>query len=345
MINRRHNRHLAIVHALRSREWSPAAALAQRFQVTSRTIYRDIEELISAGVPIQSIPGPDGGYRLASDQPLTPLTLDADEALKLYVVSLLDRQKIDTHAESLDNSNGSRVGPPTYSREVLKRLSQRIFFDTADWYWKDEGSGHLPPIYQALMTSTALTLTTRPPGHDLQTTMIVKPYGVVWKSGEWYLIGTPIGQDAQRYRLNLVDHLAVTDLHFTYPNDFQLREWWAREIEEYGKGTTRVVLEVAASARDELLRLTLKSNSEVTYTPTGGLHICLYVDRWEWLIPLVASYGGDVIVTEPPQLRTGVINHIRRALSAYLQPTQADPPESAGFHNDDSRLRSTRGRA
>lgn len=329
------------MHVLRSREWVSATSLAERFQVAARTIYRDIEELIAAGVPIESVSGPEGGYRLASDQPLAPLTLDSDDALKLYVVSLLDRRQAGE-----PNGEVPEVGS-AYSREAIKRLSQRIYFDTADWYWKDEGSGHLPAVRYALLTGTALKLTSRVKGRAESVATIVKPYGVVWKAGEWHLVAAPIDEPPARYRLNLVDHLALTDLRFAYPEDgeFHLQGWWTAEMEAYGKGETHVVLHVQPAARDELLRLTLKSNSEVERTTDGGLVIRLYVDRWEWLVPLVTSYGADVLVAEPTELREAILAHLRGALDAYERTAKIDPEAVPnGFRNDDSRLRSTRGR-
>ncbi len=340
MTTKRHSRQVGIVHVLRSREWVSATSLARRFEVAPRTIYRDIEELIAAGVPIESVSGPEGGYRLASDQPLAPLTLDADEALKLYVVSLLDRRQSDE-----PDSDSPEVGK-TYSREALKRLSQRIYFDTADWYWKDEGSGHLPAVRYALLTGTALKLILRVKGKAESAVTIVKPYGIVWKAGEWHLVAAPIEGPPTRYRLNLVDHLALTDLRFSYPDDgFHLQTWWTAEVEAHGKGDTRVVLHVEPAARDEVLRLTLKSNSEVEHTADGGLVIRLYVDRWEWLIPLVTSYGGDVLIEEPAELRDAIVRYLRRALDTYERAARTDQEAAvAGFRNDDSRLRSTRGR-
>ncbi|MGH3887145.1 MAG: helix-turn-helix transcriptional regulator, partial [Pseudonocardiaceae bacterium] len=136
----------------------------------------------------------------------------------------------------------------TYSREALKRLSQRIYFDTADWYWKDEGSGHLPAVRYALLTGMALKLTTRVKSKAEPTVTIVKPYGIVWKAGEWHLVAAPIDEPPTRYRLNLVDHLALTDLRFSYPDEeFHLQSWWASAMEAHGKGETRIVL-VSANA-------------------------------------------------------------------------------------------------
>ncbi|MEV0773615.1 helix-turn-helix transcriptional regulator [Nocardia salmonicida] len=334
-------RQVGIVALLRTREWISADSLAKRFDVAVRTIYRDIDKLCAAGVPIESVSGPDGGYRLASDQPIGQATLNDDEALKLYIVSLLE-QRVDGGGPSL-----AAVSSSGYTREALRRLSQRIYFDTADWYWKDEGSGHLPAVRQALLTGTAVKLITQTKASTTTTTTIVKPYGIVWKSGEWHLVAEPIGESVTRFRLNLVDQISSTDLRFTYPAEFVLRDWWAEAMEDYGKGEQLVQLAVSPSARAEMARLTLKSTSQVTSTPEGGLIIRLWVDRWEWLIPLVTSYGTDVLVEQPDALRTAVITHLTNTLEAYRAQGHLSPAADLDpdYRNDDSRLRSTRGRA
>lgn len=346
MADRRHARQLAIVHLLRSREWVSSASLASRFSVSQRTIYRDIEELIGSGVPIEAVAGREGGYRLASDQPLDPLTLDAGDALKLYVLGVLSQSQ-DEPEGALPPSGLPETGH--YTREVLRRLTQRIYFDTADWYWKDEGSGHLAKLRFALMTSTAIMINTQVKGQEHPVSKVVKPYGIVWKAGEWHLVAAGVDEQPERYRLNLIDRLSITDLRFSHPDGFELRKWWAAQMEEYGKGDTRVVLRISPAASNEMLRLALKSNSEIQCEPDGGIQLVLYVDRWQWLIPLVASYGGDVVVDEPIKLRAALIQHAQRALAAYraLRPEEVTGGQVAAgsdYRNDDSRLRATRGR-
>ncbi|WP_024799764.1 WYL domain-containing protein [Nocardia sp. BMG51109] len=92
---------------------------------------------------------------------------------------------------------------------------------------------------------------------------------------------------------------------------------------------------------DQAIVMTLMHISERPYrktrgwsgsTPDGGLIIQLYVDRWEWLIPLVTSYGADVLVEEPTELRHAITTHLTRALDAYEQAVfnkDSGPPLSA----------------
>src|SRR5437763_13912110 len=116
MANQRYARHIAIVHLLRSRQWVSSTSLAHRFGVSQRTIYRDIEELIAAGIPIEAVAGREGGYRLNSESPVDPLILDADDALRLYVLGLIDAD--DEHG-MIDTELLQAGGVSAYARDML----------------------------------------------------------------------------------------------------------------------------------------------------------------------------------------------------------------------------------
>ncbi|MFE5302154.1 helix-turn-helix transcriptional regulator [Streptomyces sp. NPDC056632] len=336
MVNAVVARQLGIVHLLRNRASVPAPELASRYGVTERTIYRDMATLAAAGIPVQATPGKTGGYRLGPDTALDPLTIDSDHALRLYVLGFVE-------PDTAGPDRARAAGVSDTVQDVVRRLAQGIHFDTADWYWRDEGSGHLPVLRTAMLTGNVVDAAWRTKTGQ-QATALLKPYGAVWKAGEWHMVAArATGGPVERFRLNLVDRLQLTDLTFPYPEDFTVRTWWETEMEDYGKGDIPVTLHVAPAARDELLRLSLKSTSQIDEHDDDSLTIVLFVDRWEWLIPLVSSYGPDVTVTEPTELRAATAHRLRRTLAAY-DDTDAGPPPDAAPLNDDSRLRSTHGR-
>ncbi|MFG2986237.1 helix-turn-helix transcriptional regulator [Streptomyces sp. NPDC048258] len=337
MVSATHTRHLRIIQMLRSHDHVPARTLAERFGVEVRTIQRDISQLAAHGIEIDSLPGAKGGYRLAGEDPVHPLTFDSDQALRLYVLGLMGSDDAETDGRL------QAAGISQNVREVMRRINQRFHFDTADWYWNGQGSGHLPVLRTAVLTDTALEIVHRAKD-GRQETAVLKPLGMVWKGGEWHMVAAPPNAAPARYRLNLIDRIRPTDLSFPYPEDFSVRSWWNEAMEEFGKGDTRVELEISPAARDELLRLSLKRNSEATHREDGGVTLVLYVDRWEWLIPLVSSYGPDVTVIAPDELRQATAAHLAAALAAYDIPQLPSPHVPPPGAEDDARLRSTHGR-
>ncbi|MEV6332672.1 HTH domain-containing protein [Streptomyces sp. NPDC051909] len=161
----------------------PAQELANRYGVTERTIYRDMATLAAAGIPVQATPGKTGGYRLGPDTALDPLTIDSDHALRLYVLGFVE-------PDTAGPDRARAAGISDTVQDVVRRLAQRIHFDTADWYWRDEGSGHLPVLRTAMLTGIVLDATWRTNTGE-RATALLKPYGAVWKAGEWHMAAAP----------------------------------------------------------------------------------------------------------------------------------------------------------
>jgi predicted DNA-binding transcriptional regulator YafY len=331
MPDKTHARQLQILLLLRSRQVIKAAEFARRFCVSIRTIHRDIEDLIAAGIPVQPLQGRRGGLRLVADNPLDSVSPDPDLAWQLYQLS----------GWAGSQASEDRNARPITSAGLVK-LAERIHFDTADWYWRDEGSGHLPNLRTALQLNLMVEVDIREKGQTETKTFVLKPYGIVWKSGQWYLVAAASRSAPQRYSLNQIVRLEITDGAFQYPAEFQLRDWWREEMEVFGAGDTKIVLRIEADAVHELSRLSLKEDSRVQVTSDGVMVLTLFVDAWQWLIPLVASYGEAVGVVEPIELQRAVQYHHNRALAQYVSGEAT--PEHDGFENDDSRLRTTRGR-
>ncbi|MFI7437929.1 helix-turn-helix transcriptional regulator [Micromonospora haikouensis] len=126
-MKQRYARHIGIVQQPRSKNWVSATALATRFDVDVRTIYHDIEELNTAGLPVESVAGREGGYRLSVESPVDLLITDADDVLSLNVLGLIDNEAI------TDPGLLQAGGVSAYARDALRKIGQRIYFDTRDW--------------------------------------------------------------------------------------------------------------------------------------------------------------------------------------------------------------------
>jgi hypothetical protein len=98
----------------------------------------------------------------------------------------------------------------------------------------------------------------------------------------------------KRYRLSRCVAVELTDQQFTFPQTFDLKQWWDRELEAYGKGNIRVVLRAEGDAREDIRSLQLKDNSKLAET-ADVTYCTLFVDAWKWLVPIVLSYAGSIL--------------------------------------------------
>lgn len=325
---------------LRAREWVSAHDIADRFGVSVRTVYRDIQELQKNGVPVRGTPGPQGGYMLASSDPLDPAFLVNRTALTLYLLGASSDNAVMANERTVSDEPSGTLGV-LGEKEVLDKLRDRVHFDTVDWYWTDEGAIFLPEVRQAVLDQEEVSIRWRERDDSDIVESVFRPLGIVWKSGNWYLVGDEQAHGkTMRIRFGRIVSVERLCARFEYPEYFSLAQWWTNEIASFGKGDIKVVLQARGHACSEIMRLARNDTTEVSIEG-GTLQLVLYVDRWQWLVPLLLSYAGSVYVLEPHDLRESIIEHLSKAYAGY---TSSQVTYEAGTIGDNLHLMATRGR-
>src|SRR5215469_7688135 len=193
----RSDRLLSIMLLLQTHGQLPAGELAQRLEVSVRTIMRDVEALSSAGVPVYTVRGPQGGIALLPGYRTDVTGLTADEARALFV--LLSGS---AHADlGLGQAIGSALRKlmaalPAAYRPDADLASRRILIDPARWRGgpaRPDGID-LAVLQEAVFTDRRLRLRYRHGRNNQVRTYTVDPYGLVSKAGVWYLVSDHRGQ-------------------------------------------------------------------------------------------------------------------------------------------------------
>jgi predicted DNA-binding transcriptional regulator YafY len=312
----RTGRLLGILQLLRTNSWLSAQELAYRLDVSPRTIYRDVADIQEYGISIRSTVGREGGYQLDDESPFPRALLASGDALGMYVMG-----------GGLEKSVGQPMQGPRKMLDVMKYAgpeaaralnvaAERIYFDTAEWYWRDKGHEWLPVIREAVFNAVCINGTVTPRGGGTAERQVLEPLGLVWKGGEWYLVARQASGSLFRTRLSRFSDVSATGEVFDYPADFDLRVWWDRELDTFGKGDTAVKLRVLPGAQEEFRQLATKSSTQIQ-AEGDDLVFTFYVDRWEWMVPLVLSHAPHVVVQEPAPVRAKVMDVLRQALSRH----------------------------
>jgi predicted DNA-binding transcriptional regulator YafY len=194
----RSDRLLAIMLLLQTRGQLPASDLAERLEVSVRTIMRDVEALSSAGVPVYTVRGPHGGVALLPDYRTDVSGLTADESRALFV--LLSGS---AHTDlGLDRALASALRKvlaalPAPHRPEADLTSRRILIDPTRW--RDTPGPrppdpHLDAFQRAVFTDRRLRLRYRHGRDRRERAYTVDPYGLVNKAGVWYLVADHDGE-------------------------------------------------------------------------------------------------------------------------------------------------------
>lgn len=314
-----------------------AGTFAAEQGVSLRTIYRDVEDLVAHGVRVKGTRGPDGGYSLEDPGAVEPVALQSPESLEAFLTSLAGGaggmwRRLETAAALA----GEGVDDP-----LADAARSRLHFDKSDWYWRAETPGWLPEVRRAAFSDLAVDVEWTDAGGDARRGVLL-PYGLVWRGGRWYVVVAPAdGGDPFRIRITRVESVKQTSRRFGRPAGFDLARWWQEDTHAYGRGSTEVRLQVGPDAR-EFLQVDLKDDSRIEPMGDGWTRVRLFVDRWAWIVPMIAPYGSSVLVEAPAELRAAIIALHREALAAYEDEQQHPRPRS---RTDDARLRASHGRS
>lgn len=191
------DRLLSILLLLQTRGRVSAAELAERLEVSVRTIYRDVAALSAAGVPVYAERGRHGGIALLPGYRTDVTGLTADEARALFVLGARGTHE----ALGLGGALGSALRKvmaalPAPHRPAAEVVSQRILVDQGRWYGRREREPEaLPALRDAVFSDRRLRLRYRRGGESRARTYTVDPYGLVAKAGVWYLVADRAGAE------------------------------------------------------------------------------------------------------------------------------------------------------
>lgn len=217
----RADRLLSLLMLLQARGRMTARQLARELEVSERTIYRDIDALSVAGVPVYAVAGRDGGFALL-DHYRTSLTwlIDA-EVRALFMLSIpAPLADLGVSQELKQALLKLSAALPDSRRSDEARVRQRFHLDSTWWGQVGGSVPHLQTVYQAVWNDRKLRVTYQPiPGVEIS--LVVAPYGLVAKAGVWCLVWARKGRPRTRRVSDLVEVELLLET-FARPPDFDI---------------------------------------------------------------------------------------------------------------------------
>ena len=193
----RADRLLSLLLLLQARGRLTAPKLAQELEVSERTIYRDIDALSAAGVPVYGEPGRGGGYALLDSYRTNLTGLTEGEVRALFMLSI--------PKPLTDLGVGQELGAalrklaaalPSARRDDEQRVRQRFLLDAVGWEQAAESVPHLPTVHRAVWEDRRLHLKYRIGPLAVQIEQTVEPYSLVAKAGDWLVVLRGAGRAA-----------------------------------------------------------------------------------------------------------------------------------------------------
>ncbi|WP_030598419.1 helix-turn-helix transcriptional regulator [Streptomyces fulvoviolaceus] len=322
----RADRLLSLLLCLQSRGQLTARQLAEELEVSVRTVYRDLEALGAAGVPVVASGGPGGGCRLMDGWRSPLLGISAEEATALLAVSSGGPLERIALGDALPQARLKLLASlPTAGREQANTTASRFHVDTQAWFKPPEPVPHLAVLVDAVRRDRRLRLT-----HGSRSgARAVDPLGLVAKAGVWYLV-VRSDRGVRAHRASRITEAEILAEPFTRPADFDLADHWARWTAEFESSldqlpvTVRLTTE-ALAALPEILGDTT-SAARATPDPEDGWHrLLLHFDSPRAACRRLLGFGPDAEVLEPPEVRLELAEAARRTAARYREPADSLP--------------------
>lgn len=314
----RTDRLLAIVLELQGRGRQRGEDLAATFEVSQRTIYRDIQALCEAGVPVVAVPGQ--GYSLFKGYFLPPLQFSSDEAVMLLLGSDVMAQNFDAEYHLAARSAERKIAGvlPEDLRKEVGSLRQSIRFIVAGALDHPTGDETLRQLRTAIFKRQRVRFSyharhTRE-GAERQSNREADPYGLVHIGNSWYMVGHCHERRAIRhFRIERIEALEVLDKTFTRPEDFKIEQ---REGSDPRNVTVKVLFdaEVTRWVREAPSFYTVSEEEQAE-----GLLVTLKVRQEREALQWVLGWGAHARVLEPESLRRLVADEAESMLRQYKE--------------------------
>lgn len=300
-----------------------AREIAAELEVSLRTVYRDVEALSAAGIPVYAEQGRTGGYQLVDGYRTRITGLTESEAQSLFMVGLPGPAAalgLSREAASVERKLLAALGPEQRERAGL--LRDRFHLDVPAWYRDAEDVPCLAELVEALLQDRYLDVVYRRWAEPRQVERTLAPYGLVLKNGSWYVVGDA-GRGPRTYRVSNILRLTPTGRTFTRPDRFELAVYWHRHLDEFERrrfSTTAVVRVSPALVR----RLPDLSDAQLsravagaTPDPDGWCTVELPTESDEVTASHLARYGADLEVLSPASLREELLARAHALLALY----------------------------
>ncbi|TQJ25373.1 putative DNA-binding transcriptional regulator YafY [Micromonospora sp. A202] len=306
----RASRLISLLLLLQARGSMTAGELARELEVSERTVYRDVLALSAAGVPVYADRGRAGGYRLLGGYRTRLTGLTRDEAEALFLSGLPGPAGDMGLADAVAAAELKVLAAlPPALRDAPARAGQRFHLDVPGWFRETAPPPWLTELARAVWRDRVVELRYR--RGDREVTRRVQPYGLVLKSGVWYLVGR-VDDDTRTYRVDRVTGVEVGEESFERDEGFDLAGHWREQAGSFLRTVLRAEVTVRLSPAG-LRQLRHLVDAPFVYdqlvaaagAPDGQGWVVgqLPVESVEVAYHQLLGLGPEVEVLGPPELR------------------------------------------
>lgn len=296
------NRLFEIVYILLDKKTVTARELSEHFEVSKRTIYRDMEILSQAGIPIYTTKGKGGG-----------ISVLPEFVLNKSILSDAEQNEILAALQSVNALNGSPADP------VLEKLATFFKKDNTNWidvdfsHWgSDEKEREKFTLVKNGILGRTLLSFDYYSSYGEKSTRLIEPLKLLFKSQSWYLYGyCRLKCDYRIFKITRIRNISASVESFEreIPRDIWTEDEYAGEMFAL---TLKFDAEMAYRLYDEF------ASEDIVLNSDGSFTVKTVIPKRDWICGYIMSFGEHVEVLEPQAIKNEIKNKYQKVLNKYL---------------------------
>ena len=292
-----------IVYILMEKPQTTAKELAERFEVSERTIYRDIDKLTLAGIPIYTNQGKNGGISILPNYVLDKTVLTTEEKEKiLESLNVLNEVTFSGNKESVSKLQ-SFLG---------EQYQDWIEVEFSSWSNSEEEAERFAQIKDAILKHSYMKIIYSG-NQGALTERKIKPLKLCFKNQAWYLYAyCCLREDYRFFKLRRMTEIIITDKIFE-------PELVGKVLPEGNKEYTKdaSIIPVTLEINQDMAFRAYEELSDISVSPDGKLRCVVEVSDIHWFISYVLSYGSHIRILEPLEIKERLIQEMENMRKLY----------------------------
>jgi predicted DNA-binding transcriptional regulator YafY len=304
------DRLLSIVITLLNNDRISAAKLAAKHEVTIRTIYRDLEAIHAAGIPVVAYPGNAGGYGIMENFVLNRQLLSLQDMGMIITALKGMKTSLPTpETESAIAKLGSLV--PRDKQNRIAEFGERIAVDMTGWYFDEKRKLIVGKLYEAVNANRLVCFVYRNLKGE-ETTRTVEPMTLLYKGSSWYLLGYCRRRGA--FRMFHIGRMRDVELKLT---TFKRRPFSQRDFFNGEFKSQKSISLVLRFPIDFRIKVEEFYPPESVQEKDGFLYVSSRLPEDEWLYGMILSWGDRCEVVEPQAVRKRIKSIVNKMADRY----------------------------
>lgn len=317
------HRLLGIIMLIDSRGTMKANQLAKILETSERSIYRDIDILCEAGIPIMSVPGPNGGYSFMDNYKLNIGALENNDAVTLLLSSM--GVIADKNTETADHLKNAMIklenSLSEEHRKEIQRAKEKFLVDSEPWWGKRIENRHIDIIREAVLNLKKIKVYYKKYDADASE-RILRPYGVVVKDSEWYMAAfCETKNDLRIFKCSRIESVEVMEESFIIPRDFDLEKFWESSKQQFVKKSLGranpdfypVKVKLKEKYKSLLKGFSISSSIQSENKWIYDIDMLSFETACSVIFPL----SDRIEVLEPPELRDYILKKAEKIIDFY----------------------------